>query len=282
MGGIADERDAVGDEGARNKETERMHAPRADHLDVAEMQLEALFKLGVEGVVRQRHDALGFARLLGPDDRGAAAFERQDCERSCRKKVLLGAPVMIAFMLDVDHDGGLAVIPAMSGDAGGARGSSSARRRRRREGASRSRRRHSDATQMIDVPRSLRGRKFLSTAAALSSTPTSRAFASSASTSLRFSIMWANGSPGSISPRKGEKDRPHRIVEPAVGDDHVEDRLRIVGDALPNADGLEQPARRRHDGRGAFVARVAYAKRRIGDHDGKGRSQRLPQARWPA
>ena len=61
MGGIADEREALGDERARDEEAERMHAPRADRVDLAEMQLEALLELGVEGVVRQRHDALGLA-----------------------------------------------------------------------------------------------------------------------------------------------------------------------------------------------------------------------------
>ena len=59
MRGIADERDAIGDERARDEEAERMYAPRADHREVAEMQLEALFQLGVKLLVRQRHDALG-------------------------------------------------------------------------------------------------------------------------------------------------------------------------------------------------------------------------------
>ena len=48
MRGVADERDALGDEGARDKEAERMNAPRAEDLDVAEMQLEALLELGME------------------------------------------------------------------------------------------------------------------------------------------------------------------------------------------------------------------------------------------
>ena len=72
---------------------------------------------------------------------------------------------------------------------------------------------------------------------------------------------------------EGEKDRPHRVVEPAVGDDHVEDRLRLAGDALPDAERLEQPPRRRDDRRGALVIGIAFAERRIGDSDGKGRPQ---------
>ncbi len=56
---------------------------------------------------------------------------------------------------------------------------------------------------------------------------------------------------------EGEKHRPHRVVEPAVSDDHVEDRLCLLFNALPNAQCLEQPARRRDDGRGAFVVGVA-------------------------
>ncbi len=38
---------------------------------------------------------------------------------------------------------------------------------------------------------------------------------------------------------EGQKDRPHEIAEPAVGDDHVEDRLRLCGDALPDTERLE-------------------------------------------
>ena len=44
---------------------------------------------------------------------------------------------------------------------------------------------------------------------------------------------------------EGEERRPHRILQPAVGDHHVEDRLRLAGDGLPHTDSLKQPPRRR-------------------------------------
>ena len=69
--GIADQREALGDEGARHRKAERKGAARADRRDLAEMQAEAAFELGVEFSVGQRNDALGLARLLGPDDRRA-------------------------------------------------------------------------------------------------------------------------------------------------------------------------------------------------------------------
>ena len=68
---------------------------------------------------------------------------------------------------------------------------------------------------------------------------------------------------------EGEKHRPHGVVEPAVGDHHVEDRLRLSADGIPDAERLEQPPRRGDDGRSAFVVGVAYAERRIGHRDGK-------------
>ena len=71
--GVADQRDALGDEAARDREAERIGAARADRGDVAELQPEAAFELGVEFVVGQRDDALGFRLLLGPDDRRAMA-----------------------------------------------------------------------------------------------------------------------------------------------------------------------------------------------------------------
>ena len=33
---------------------------------------------------------------------------------------------------------------------------------------------------------------------------------------------------------EGQEHRPHRVLQTAVGDDHVEDRLRVVGDPLPD------------------------------------------------
>ena len=76
---------------------------------------------------------------------------------------------------------------------------------------------------------------------------------------------------------EGEEIRAHRVGEPAVGDDHVEDRLRLAGDAFPDADRLEQPPRRRDDRRGAFVIGMASLQRRIGDRDRKRRPKALPQ-----
>ena len=76
---------------------------------------------------------------------------------------------------------------------------------------------------------------------------------------------------------EGEEDRPHRVVEPAVGDDHVEDRLGFRRDALPNAERLEQAARGGDDRRGALVIGMAPAEHRVDDGDGKSRPKPLPQ-----
>ena len=99
----------------------------------------------------------------------------------------------------------------------------------------------------------------------------------SAATRCRFSIMCANGSPGSISPPKLRNAGRVASVEPAVGDHHVEDRLRLPANGVPDADRLEQPPCG-GDNRGRpFVASVAPAQRRIGDRHGKRRAERLPQ-----
>ncbi len=118
MRGIADKRNALGNERTRNEESERMNTPRADRFDVAEMQLETPLKLGMEIVIRQRHDALRFALRLGPDDRGATAFQWQDRKWPGGQEMFFGAPVVIALVADIGHDGGLRIAPAMRGDAG--------------------------------------------------------------------------------------------------------------------------------------------------------------------
>ncbi len=63
---------------------------------------------------------------------------------------------------------------------------------------------------------------------------------------------------------EAEEDRPDRVLEARIGDDHVEDRLRRRGDALPDAERLEHPPRRGRDGVGAGVALRIAAQGRIG------------------
>ena len=55
---------------------------------------------------------------------------------------------------------------------------------------------------------------------------------------------------------EGEEGRPHRVVELGVGHHHVEDRLRLRRDRVPDLDRLEQPPRRGRDRRGARVLRL--------------------------
>ena len=94
--------------------------------------------------------------------------------------------------------------------------------------------------------------------------------------------MCANGSPGAISPPKVRKVGRTASLQLGVGDHHVEDRLRVAGDRVPDADGLEQPPRRGRDRRGARIAAHARAERRIGDRS-PGSVRRAPgAARSPA
>ncbi len=69
MRGVANQRDALSDEFARGEQAERESVARADNFQIAEMQAETLFKLGMKLLVRQRDHALGFAAAFGPDDR---------------------------------------------------------------------------------------------------------------------------------------------------------------------------------------------------------------------
>ena len=89
--------------------------------------------------------------------------------------------------------------------------------------------------------------------------------------------MCANGSPGCDLAGERQIGRPHRVVQLGVGDHHVEDRLRAVGDLVPDADGLEQPPRRGRDRRSARIAGVAVAERRIGDRHREGIAEPLAQ-----
>src|SRR5262249_13796519 len=116
MRGVADERNALGDERAGDEKSERMYAPLADHFDLAEMQLEPLFELGIKFPFRQGHDALGLRRGFGPHDRGAVSFERQNRKWAGGQKMLLGPSVVIARVRYIHDDCRLAVAPAMRSD----------------------------------------------------------------------------------------------------------------------------------------------------------------------
>ena len=185
--------------------------------------------------------------------------------------MLLGASLVVALVRDIDDDGGLAVIPAMGGDAGCAANTSSARRRRRRAGGRQSSavgecRRHAVAiAQKCGDGRGLQAdanllrfcRQGIDQQAVLDHV------------GERLARLDLAG--------EGEEGRPHRVAEPAVGDDHVEDRLGVRRDGLPDSDGLEQAPCRGDDRRGAFVLAAASAQRRIGNCYRERRSEPLPQ-----
>src|SRR5262249_20913261 len=95
---VADEREALGHERARNREPERMHPARTRNRDVAEMESEALLQLRMKQIIGQRDDAFRLARLLGPNNRRAAAVERQDREGTGGEEMFLGTAAMVALM----------------------------------------------------------------------------------------------------------------------------------------------------------------------------------------
>ena len=269
--GIADQRDAVGDEGTRDEEAERMHAAFADDADLAEMQLEALFELGMKRIVWQRDDAFRLARRLGPHDRRASSFQRQDRKGSGGEKMLLGPALMIALVGDIDDNGGLAVIPAMGGDAGagadGGAGAIGSGQKPRRGSAPVLERDNDPAAVMADLGGGGRLQDHAYVFGLLRQGRNQKPVLDHVGERLaRFDVA-----------RESKEDRPQRIIETAVGHDHVEDRLRLPGDAAPNAERLEQPPRSGDDCRSALVGGVAFAERRIRHHDREGRPEPLFQ-----
>ena len=77
---------------------------------------------------------------------------------------------------------------------------------------------------------------------------------------------------------EGEKGRPHRILQPAVGHHHVEDRLRFVRHLFPHADGLKQAPGRGGNGGGSGIGHVGTRKSRIGNRHRKAFAERLAQS----
>ncbi len=67
---------------------------------------------------------------------------------------------------------------------------------------------------------------------------------------------------------EGQERRPHTVLQAAVGNHHIEDRLRGVRDLVPDPDHFEQPSRRGHD-RGGPCVDGRLAERRIGNRNRK-------------
>jgi len=241
------------------------------------MEAKAPLELGVKFRVRQRDDARRLLRLFGPHDRravapGGIARQRQDRERPGREKMLLGAPVMVALVRDGGDDGGLAVAPAVAGDA-----RTLADRRARAVGGD-----HEPRGERIAVGQTHMGAIGGAVGRKLKIRdrrgPQRDAFV------LRLRRQRREQRPildhvGERLARlhvaiEAEKDRPHDVGETAVGHHHIEDGLRL--DGLPNADGLEQAPRRGDDGGGTPVFRRAR-QRRVGDRDRERRRQALAQ-----
>ena len=64
MRGVADQRQPLGDEGARDEIAERKRARLVERLDLAEMQPKALLEFAVEFVFAERGDARGLGAVL--------------------------------------------------------------------------------------------------------------------------------------------------------------------------------------------------------------------------
>ena len=72
MRGVADQRDAIRDERARDGEAERIGAARPDHADVPKTEAEAPFELAVEFIIGERDDPLASTRPRSTPARSAA------------------------------------------------------------------------------------------------------------------------------------------------------------------------------------------------------------------
>ena len=66
---------------------------------------------------------------------------------------------------------------------------------------------------------------------------------------------------------EGQEHRPNRIGRARVGDDHVEDRLRLRLDLVPGVEPRQQPTGRRGDGRGSRILLPDASGRGIDDCD---------------
>jgi hypothetical protein len=268
VGRVTDEREAVGDEIARHLQAQRIGDGPVEKSDRAEAVAEARLQFVEEELGGQPAQALGAARLLGPDDGGAATRQRQDGEGAGGQEVLLGASLVVVFVADGADDAGLAVVPADGADAGEvaqARPSPVA-------GDEQSGR---DACSVAQRYPGRRRTGFVGAHGGRPHLDTQRPGA----VPQRAGDGGVGGHVGEGFARRdlareGEEDRPDDIERPAVGHHHVEDRLRLRHDLVPHADRLEHAARSGREGGGAALVGGRGCDGRVGDGDGEGGAER--------
>ena len=181
--------------------------------------------------------------------------------------MLFGAAVMIALMADGDDDAGLIVVPAMGGDAGAL-----AQFRARAVGGDQQARlddvavgeRHVDA---IGARIEARHRGGAQIDALGFGARDQRIDQMAVFDHMRERLA------GLDIAGKGQKHRTGGVFQLGIGDDHVEDRLRLGRDLVPDAERLEQPAAGGDDGGRARIAARPRGQRRIGHDDGNIRRQ---------
>ncbi len=164
--------------------------------------------------------------------------------------MFFGAAVMIALVADGDHDAGLVVVPAMGGDAGALaqfRARAVGRYQQARLDNAAVRQRHVDAIGARDEIRYRGGAKVDAFGlGALDQRVDQMAIFDHVRERLaRLDIAG-----------KSQEHRSGGVLQFGIGDDHVEDRLRLACDLIPYPDGVEQPAAGRDDcGRARIAAR---------------------------
>ena len=247
-----------------------MHAARARQRDVAEVQPEAPLELVVEQIIGQRRDPFGGLFVFGPHDRGAAARERQNRERSGRQEMLLGAAAVVALMRDGGGDGGLAVRPAEGRNAG-------KRAQVRARAVGRDQQPGRDHP-VVAVDRNPLARDREARDGARAQDHAGLARLGDQRRDQRPVLDHVGERLARLDlAREGEEHRLDRIAEAAVGHHHVDDRLRRAGHRVPDADGLEQAAGAGRDRRGARILGGRPAERRVGHHDREVRAEPLAQ-----
>ena len=188
MGGVADERQPLADEAARDLEAERKGFDRRGERELAELRREAQFELAQKIFRLERDERPSVGAALVPDDARPASGQRQDGERAGRQEMLLGDAFVVALMRDRRDDAGLVVVPAVGRNGGERRAASSARRRPRPRGGRGTRGRRRAKAPATCLPGLQRA-----TEPATRSTPSRTQSAESAATTSSLNAMWASG-----------------------------------------------------------------------------------------
>ena len=205
-----------------------------------------------------------------PHDRRPSSFQWQNGERSAGQEMLIGSPPMLALMRDRSRQATLAVGPTRPANSRGFPAQRPGAIRPDDEGSLHATPVGKDCTGGIDAEVDT----VEPAAGLLDLCAVERAEEARVQAGGLHHLGQVFALAGLLAER--QEGRPDRVVEPRIGDGHLDDRLALAREHRPHAEHLQHSTPRGGDRVGTGIGTCVRALRRLRQDDPRSRAERLP------